>query len=104
MKRFFLLAAVLGGFVLACSSADSSQDPTQDPAAQGAEEDLKRGKRCGPIADGTCPSGYWCDMSSVPAGNVGGTGVCKKEHACILNGIFLCPKGETFDTAVCHCK
>jgi hypothetical protein len=28
----------------------------------------------------------------------------KKGHHCIINGIFICPKGEKFDTTVCHCK
>ncbi len=105
MNRIALLSSLLftGALVFACASNDgSSAEPTDQTDQQG--EDLKKGKKCGAFLHGECPSGYWCDMSGVPAGNVGGAGVCKKERTCILNGVYVCPPGETFDTSVCHCK
>jgi hypothetical protein len=103
MKRVFaaFVFAALGGLVVACAGSDGNQDPTSDTSTQ--SEDLKS-KHCGSFAKGSCPSGYYCDMSDVPPGNVGGSGVCKKEHSCVLNGVIMCPKGESFDTSVCHCK
>ncbi len=104
MKRFLTLIAALTVLATACgSSPDENQDPSQDSTDQ-STSDLRKAKRCGPIANGDCPSGYYCDMSGVPAGNAGGTGTCKKEHHCVLNGIFMCPRGESFDTSVCHCR
>jgi hypothetical protein len=37
-------------------------------------------KRCGPIANGTCPAGYTCNLKQKP-GVMGGTGICVKDAA-----------------------
>ncbi len=105
MKRSALVIALLGSLVFACAGSDgnNTSDTSQDPAAASAQEQDLKAKRCGAFLDGECPAGYWCDMSNIPPGNVGGSGVCKKEHHCILNGVMICPKGQTFDPAVCHC-
>ncbi len=104
MNRIALFSSLLfaGALVFACAGNDgSSSEPADQTDQQG--EDLKS-KRCGAFLHGACPTGYWCDMSSVAPGAVGGSGVCKKEHKCILNGVFVCPPGETFDASVCHCR
>jgi hypothetical protein len=92
-------APLFASLVVACAGTDGS---SQDQSPGSSEEDLT-GKRCGSFVHGTCPTHYWCDMSNVPPGVVGGSGVCRKEHQCIMNGVFVCPPGETFDTSVCHC-
>jgi hypothetical protein len=102
MKRFVGFVALFGTLLLACAGSDGTQDPSPSEPADEQSEDLSS-KRCGAFLHGTCPSGSYCDMSSVPAGSVGGSGVCRKGHHCILNGMFICPKGQSFDPAVCHC-
>jgi hypothetical protein len=101
MKRMLGVAFVFASLVFACAGSDGNSNPTDTTDQQG--EDLT-GRKCGTWLGGECPSGYTCDMSDVPAGNVGGSGVCRKHKACVLNGVFMCPKGESFDTGTCKCE
>jgi hypothetical protein len=106
VKRLLAFIALSGSLVLACAGSDghTTDSAPTDPAATGDEQDVNSGKKCGTFLNGECAKGYWCDMSSVPPGNVGGAGVCRKEHPCILNGLFRCPAGQSFDASVCHCR
>lgn len=94
------LTAILGALVFAC--AGESPDPSPaEPVASAEEQDLSAGKRrCGTFLHGTCPGGYACDMSSVPPGSVGGSGVCRKKM-CIQS--VLCASTGHFDHATCKC-
>lgn len=77
--KLLCLAAMLGTLV-ACAGETATQDPSQDPAptdpaaATSDEQNLIGKKKCGAFLHGTCPSGYSCDMSGIPHGNVGGAG------------------------------
>ena len=97
-----LFAVVVASSFSVAACAASTDSPAVDEPAASDTQDLSAAKhRCGPFLNGACPSGYSCDMSSVPPHNVGGSGVCRKK-ICVQN--VICAISSHFDHAKCACE